>query len=1132
MKFTIPIQQYKNQMSIGKRVALKRAISILTAVTTILSLSGIAMIAPASAATPADYGLREGDVISAAGSSDPDVYIVNEHGYKRLFLNPAIFNFYGHLGGFAAVKNVTPTARDAFPTSGLFRVTGTEKVYGVEVTGEDVAVLHWVNTSGAQAVADDANFFKKVFVINQTEFNWYAQGTAYTSVNQVPNYSRTTPTPTPSTGISVSLASDNPAAGTLVKNQAIADLAHFQFSGSGSVTSLKLKRLGVSADTDLTNVYLYDGVKRLTDAASVANGEISFNDTAGLFTVSGSRTISVRADLHATNTGQTLGVQLISVNGNAVSVSGNLFTVANATLATVTLSDNTDPAANTSLDPADDVVAWRQTITASERYVWLRSIQIRVIGSVLPGDLQNFRLQLAGSQIGSAVMQPDANGYINFDFSASPVKIDTGSRELKVLVNVVGGSGRNFTASFRQASDLYVVDSQYNQAVKVTASSGSFPSESGQQTISAGTLTITKKNDSPSGDIVKDKAGAVLAEFEFKANGERMKVENLRAYFDESDNNVTELRNGAIFADGVQIGSTQDILETSNGVGYTEYSLGSSLIVNPGTPRTIQIRADVADGDGTDSMTADETITAGFKVGSSNVQRLTSLDFVNSTAKDGNQLTIKTGSFTAGKDGSFANQFVVSPSTGVQVGQFTLIATSAENINVNTISIDHDVVTGTFIASDLTNMYIKVLNDLGATVYTSPAKSTVSATASNSYSVNFALPVNKTYKVQVFGDVASGETADHAMTLDLDASGITVNSSSTATATAAVGQTVTVKAGLLTRNTGSLQPATLANGGDTKNAYSFTLTPEFDNFYLDEVYVDLSSTLASSTGAVANLILKANGVTIGNASVNTSTASASFTGLNYQMAQLAGTKTFTVDVQLASVGVGANDTGGLVIVQLDGMKYRNSAGSITTANGYAPSTNTGNAIVVHKAYPVFTNQTLPTTDLAAGTQTLFKTKIASSGSNNVGLKKLIFSVQRTVSNPTIAEATFKVFENGVDITSLGTIATISNDTSVAGANTATLSFVFTTETAIDSTGKIYELKGDVGGTVAGAIVSWIDNVKTTQSAADDYTTVAATTASVVWTDGSASGHASTTDDWMNDYLIRTIDVSQTLTTPA
>lgn len=161
-------------------------------------------VAPSSTRpSPAQYGLKEGDVVGASASGDPDIYIINQHGYKRLFLNPVIFSFYGHLGGFSKVKRVDTTARDVFQTSGLFRncETNDPKVYGVEVTGEDTGTLRWVNTSGAQAVADDPDFFKKIFCINTNEFNWYKQGTPYTSVKQIPAYSRKTVSSAPAAPI-------------------------------------------------------------------------------------------------------------------------------------------------------------------------------------------------------------------------------------------------------------------------------------------------------------------------------------------------------------------------------------------------------------------------------------------------------------------------------------------------------------------------------------------------------------------------------------------------------------------------------------------------------------------------------------------------------------------------------------------------------------------------------------------------------------------------------------------------------------------------------------------------------------------------------------------------------------------
>ncbi|MEK7154174.1 MAG: hypothetical protein AAB792_01315, partial [Patescibacteria group bacterium] len=254
----------------------------------------------AAAVAPADYGLKEGDTVSAAGSDDPDVYIVNELGYKRLFLNPVIFGFYGHLGGFANVKSVTPATRDAFPTSGLFRLDGDLKVYGVESTGEDTGVLHWVNTTGAQAVADDPNFFKKVFVINQNEFNWYTKGSDYTSVSQVPSYVRGTPTiPTPG-AVTVSLSPSNPASQTVTQGSYGVTVMAMRLSGTGTVNELSFKRGGAGATTDFDNLYIYDGARRLTAGRTLSSSEGTVTFISLGIAVSGTKDLTLVADHSST----------------------------------------------------------------------------------------------------------------------------------------------------------------------------------------------------------------------------------------------------------------------------------------------------------------------------------------------------------------------------------------------------------------------------------------------------------------------------------------------------------------------------------------------------------------------------------------------------------------------------------------------------------------------------------------------------------------------------------------------------------------------------------------------------------------------------------------------------------------
>lgn len=147
---------------------------------------------PTGGVTPGQYGLREGDLVSAANSADPDIYIINQNGFKRLFLNPVIFSFYGHLGGFQNVKTISSSTRDAFKTSLYFKncETNDPKVYAVQVTGEDTGVLHWLNLSQEQALQQDPFFNQKIFCINNNEYAWYPKGSEYTSLTQVPEYRR------------------------------------------------------------------------------------------------------------------------------------------------------------------------------------------------------------------------------------------------------------------------------------------------------------------------------------------------------------------------------------------------------------------------------------------------------------------------------------------------------------------------------------------------------------------------------------------------------------------------------------------------------------------------------------------------------------------------------------------------------------------------------------------------------------------------------------------------------------------------------------------------------------------------------------------------------------------------------
>src|SRR3989344_5690720 len=977
------------------RTKFAKALTVLTSVTTMLSMSGVMYLAPvASAVAPADYGLKEGDVVSAAGSDDPDVYIVNELGYKRLFLNPAIFNFYGHLGGFAAVKNVSAATRDAFGTSGLFRncETNDPKVYGVETTGEDVGMLHWVNTPGSQAVLDDANFFKKVFCVNNNEFNWYPKGSDYTSVNQVPNYSRGT---TVSTGpLSVGLDSSNPVAGTLVETQALADLAHFNVSGSGVVTNVEFKRLGVSSDTTLSAVYLFVNGARVSDAGNVSSGMVTFTNGGGLF--SAPAVVSVKANVAASTAGQTAGVQMTKVNTSVVSASGNVHTIAAVpgTFAAVALSAPTGPG---DFDPGVDIVVWKSSFTVSSEDVYFKRLTLREIGSVNNTDVVNLRLFVDGSQVAtSAGLTTD--GYATFLMNQRMLQ---GTRVVKVIADVISGSTRTMQFQLKGAYDVDVMD----EALGVNViPSGSITATPAASTVGAPSITVIKATDSPSANVVNDAKNVKLAKYTMTGYGEAVKIETLA--FKSTFVNTTGggtidgLDNGRVMINGQQYGSTTDIL-----LANTDFTVNYTL--QPGTPVTVEVYADIQDSTG-DQIDNTDTVKVTWEAGDNGhgqgVVSAATVDVPGTNTVgaiadvDANTITIATGSMTVGKYTGYANQSIVPPISGVKFGHFTLTAASSEDVAINTVDITGATVVDAgddWDEADITSMYLKFWNDAGSLVYPSAIKSTVSTSASNSYSVNFTVPKNKVYQVEVWGNVSSTDAAAlDSFALEFDIAGTTTDSSTTVNVTRVTGQTVAAQTGVLTVANGSLPVARFINGGATSNTYQFTLTPTYDNFTVEEIYVDIpASPTASQSGAISNVFLKDGSMTLATGTL-TSTGSVSFTGLNLLLPQSGGTKTLSVDVQFSNVGVSLNDTGGSVTVRLDGLKYSSGSGTTTTTTGLSTTTYTGNAFVNVKGYPTFTNSALSTTVLNGGSMTLFKTVVSATG-GQIAWNDITFTVAST-----------------------------------------------------------------------------------------------------------------------------------------
>ncbi len=756
-----------SNLSNKSRERLAKAFTVLTSVTTVLSVSGVMYLAPvASAVAPADYGLKEGDVVSAAGSDDPDVYIVNEMGYKRLFLNPVIFNFYGHLGGFAAVKNVSSATRDAFGTSGLFRncETNDEKVYGVATTGEDTGMLHWVNTTGAKAVADDANFFKKVFCINNNEFNWYSKGSDYTSVNEVPNYSRMPGvTPTPVAGaVSVSLASGNPVAATITLNAQGVEMLRVNLSGTGTVKTMTLKRSGAGSVDDIDNVYLYNGATRLTSGKSLsaATGEVTFSNLN--IDVSGSKELSVVAEFSATagNVDYMMlsAMTLASGTVTGLPVSGNNLSISGASSGRIDVA-KVGSIANPAVGAKGAQLSEFKLTTVTEGASVKRLTMLQG-GTVKPSDITNVKIKTGTTEWSGSVTSA---GYLVFDFG-SGFFIKKGEEAVfKVYGDLAGKKDEDVNLYFENVSDILAIGDQYgfgvatpsgttNQGINVLDAS----SEAHDVTLQGGVLTIAFNGPSAS-NIGTNTNDTVLLRYSMTAatniEVRRTKLvlcsdDNASGVFDDSDEgevqanwgDLTDVRvtdedtgttiigpkDGTAFddadntntscsatADGTQENFT-DVYELVAGKTYSFKVTGDVNTANGGnldTGDAIKIvLANWTTTNGTSGVPATPDVTV-MKYSGTNTS-VADADIVPQADISGPVLTIQSSSLTLGLSTSVGKQTLVRGEQGKTATGLTFQAGSASELKVTDVIltgyIDDDGVgafsvgaTGTFNVANL-----------------------------------------------------------------------------------------------------------------------------------------------------------------------------------------------------------------------------------------------------------------------------------------------------------------------------------------------------------------------------------------------------------------------------------------------
>ncbi len=592
-------------------------------------------------------------------------------------------------------------------------------------------------------------------------------------------------------GLTIALADDTPAAGYLLRDtggdvaEVRADVAKFVFTNGDNqdvtVTTLKLKRTGISSDSDVSNVYLYDGDTKIAEYTSFTDQVVTFTDSDGLFTVpaGGSKEITVKVDVYPTNatvTSMVFGIESAdyvvsnasSVNGD-FPIRGNAMGVATVTdLGYVNISNYTTYPAT--VDPGvTEYELWRFSVQASDQDMAIEKIVLTMIGTIATDDVQNLKLEVGGETIAGPVNIGSDNKVV-FDMTASPYTISKGQTKVFVLKgDVPTGTGRSFKFTIREAEDFVVKDTHYNVYTSPLVGGSAFsvvqPTSDAGTSINNGTLTITVCSDSPSGNVAQSATNVSLAKFCFKANGEDIKVSTLTIKVTESGNHA--LDNVKLYFDGSQVGTTYDV---GSDTGATQaYNCGNAAIIPAGETKVFEVKADITYSDGT-AIPANDTIKVEIVGSSSSATGQSSLTSITVSDASAYTLTVASGALSVAKNNAMADYTASYPTgvagaTEVKVASFVITAGAGEGVLVSQIKVGDDGDDTTYDFGD-NFQNLKLMHgdtQLGLTIGSLSGASGADYTFNISPSIEIG--AGEQYVVDVYADILTGASGFAASTI-------------------------------------------------------------------------------------------------------------------------------------------------------------------------------------------------------------------------------------------------------------------------------------------------------------------------------------------------------------------------------
>ncbi len=938
------------------------------------------------------------------------------------------------------VKGDALTSSSVMPDGSLVKYEGSEDIYYIE-------------DGKKRLVTDDAfvaNSFKDSAVITIATSMTFDSGSSITGeeaeLSTVAGPESSTPTTPSGTSLSVSLASDTPASGLAVIGAIRVPFTTVSLTASAdgdiTVDSMTVERKSAAVDANFSSLALIDastnvqiGTNQNLNASSKAVFSNDIVVKAGT-----TKKIILAGNIASSGSvaGQvpSLALSAMELKGGAtvvgsLPITGNYQTVTSLTIGGVTVqrsSYQNSTSTDVKVGTAGYIVAAYKISSNSVEGQRIKQIKFYQSGTASLDDLTNYKLLADNSEQINATFTKDGK-YLTADFTNSSVLVEKGkSKDFVLKADIESGSTRTIKFGIYRTTDVvasgdtfgYMMEPAYSGASS-TATNPVLTND--QLTVSTGTLRIESSNAVPAQDVSYGDAQAI-GSFTFVVQGEPVEITQLTLTSSSSTMNSTNIDNVKLVdSKGNTLWGPSTM--TAGAVTYTatnELPVGSNVVKV------------VADLESTGGFANNETFYFYITGSSITATGADTQDAV--TATPSGSINSYTQTFKPGKLTVTANSLPVSGNVSLGSKQalygswvFSAVG-SGEDVKITAISLANQTATTTNLDSlslydttnktDCTTLYPTATLDstYGCKL---EVKDGYSGTTTWTLSTPIIVAKGKTVTLELRGDVRSTAATYQGhkdgfvvrydgSTVPVTALGKVTGNTITPTGSAYNSQTPAIMtiagAGSLTINVAASNPSSkIVAEGQTYEVGRLKLTATNEAINVSQLNVcvgngALTGTATGDNGDVTNVKIYKS-TDLSNAIVDTTLNAACeqvalATDLNVPTGSSGVElviKATTAKVDNASIDeTGASNAS--FKIGLGGTKYLTAKGATSglTVSTITNSNATGTAVILHKAYPSVTVNSLSSTKLVASGGVLYDFTVSNPTSEAIAIYRLSFHV--------------------------------------------------------------------------------------------------------------------------------------------